>query len=190
MNHLTAAELVDLLDGQLAPDRARHAESCEMCRAQIDGLRATLLRSAEATVPEPSPLFWDHLSARVREHIAADAPADRRARFSWIRAHRWLMVAGGTAAMVLVTTHWITESDLNLFRHAPQQTVDLLDDAEGEKAWAAVREAAEDIAWEDAQEAGITAPPGSAEDAMTRLTDKERERLITLLEEELKRTGA
>jgi hypothetical protein len=70
--HLTAAELIDALDDALAPSRATHVTACSACQARIDGLRVTLNTTREADVPEPSPLFWDHFSARVAEAIATD----------------------------------------------------------------------------------------------------------------------
>ncbi len=47
--------------------------------------------AAEVEVPEPSPLFWDHLSARVGEAVAAEQ-APRR---SWIE--RAVVDAAGDA---------------------------------------------------------------------------------------------
>ena len=64
----------------------------------VCGLPAQLARAArddggvaEVEVPEPSPLFWDHLSARVRDAVAAE-PARRW--WSGVRSWpRWLMPA-------------------------------------------------------------------------------------------------
>ena len=70
MTHLTDAEFVDLLDGDLAAPRAAHVERCEACRSQVDAMRGVLSLTATNAVPEPSPLFWSHLSAHVRETIA------------------------------------------------------------------------------------------------------------------------
>ena len=46
-------------------------------------------------VPEPSPLFWDHLSARVREAVTADAVPAR----PWFGVGRW---SWGLAAVMSV----------------------------------------------------------------------------------------
>ncbi len=58
--------------------RAAHLETCAACREQA----AALARDARATrravdVPEPSPLFWEHFSARVRD--GASTASRRRA---------------------------------------------------------------------------------------------------------------
>src|SRR5438105_826932 len=73
--HLTPEELIDLAEGARAEAAVPHLQACEICRHQIVTLRATMAAAADVDVPEPSPLFWDHLSQRVREAVAAeDAP--------------------------------------------------------------------------------------------------------------------
>ena len=42
MNHLTATEFVDALDGTLDERRMRHLDACPMCRTQIGNLRSAL----------------------------------------------------------------------------------------------------------------------------------------------------
>src|SRR5260221_10675904 len=70
MGHLTTGELVDLAEG-LRDDRAMsHLAGCDVCRRQLTDLRAMISvgdLDDLGDVPEPSPLFWDHLSARVRD---------------------------------------------------------------------------------------------------------------------------
>ena len=70
--HLTPEELIDLADGTRAEAAVPHLRACEVCRHQIVTLRATMAAAADVDVPEPSPLFWDHLSQRVREAVAAE----------------------------------------------------------------------------------------------------------------------
>src|SRR5262245_19463877 len=69
MSHLTERELVDVIDGALPPERQAHADACATCRGEIASLRAMLDEALTADVPEPSPLFWEHFSARVREGV-------------------------------------------------------------------------------------------------------------------------
>ena len=191
MSHLTAAEFVDLLEGRLGPERARHADSCGACQAQIDGLRDALLRSADLRVPEPSPLFWEQFASRVQHRIfSSDDLEDRRVRRP---ALLWL---GAAAATVLIALSWMRFSTVpGDSTHAPSlvRGVDAVadfDDWEKEEAWAVIRAAAEQISAEEVDDAGLSAQPGAVDSAMNRLTEKERERLITLIEEELKRSGA
>jgi hypothetical protein len=78
MQHLTGDALVDLVEGLVSDADVPHLASCDRCRDQLAGLRAARAMAAEkeaVEVPEPSPLFWDHFSARVR--AATDAEAIR-----------------------------------------------------------------------------------------------------------------
>ena len=55
-----------------------HLDRCPACRAAVSELSALLTALKSETVPEPSPLFWDHFSARVREATAQVTPPERR----------------------------------------------------------------------------------------------------------------
>ena len=77
--HLGPDELVDLAERAHPESDAPHLLSCVQCRAKVDELRRAMALAAEVDVPEPSPLFWPHLSARVHDAVsAAEAPARRR----------------------------------------------------------------------------------------------------------------
>ena len=82
MNHLTDRDLVDALDGRLPPAVAAHVRECATCRERIADFAETLVQARGADVPEPSPLFWDHLS---RAHSRGHRPTirRRRARGGW-----------------------------------------------------------------------------------------------------------
>ena len=84
MTHLSDPEFVDLVEGRLAADRSRHTAACDACRAQADAIRDALNSAQRDAVPEPSPLFWVHFSARV-----SDAIGKQRRPFSawtlWLR---------------------------------------------------------------------------------------------------------
>jgi hypothetical protein len=102
-NHLSPEEFVDAIEGALASSRLAHLEQCEACRQEAASL-GTLARQVDAAteVPEPSPLFWDHLSRRINEATASDVtPAS-----GWWRAAWRPLLAGGamiaTAALVVM----------------------------------------------------------------------------------------
>ena len=191
MNHLTAAEFVDALDGTLDERRMWHLDTCTMCRTQIENLRSALVSGRAVEQPEPSPLFWANFSERVNTSIGGTR----------IEGSRWLSgistpgVLGAAAALIVVVVigaFWRSE----IAEPRPDEnmivTPDLLlepDESEAEKAWAVVRDAAEGIAWDEVHDAGLSTRPGQAERAVNSLTDKERERLIALLEEDLKKAG-
>lgn len=111
--HLSPDECLSALDHTLADGRRAHLDSCERCRAQVadmNGLWAALQEAAD--VPEPSPLFWDHLSDRVgtavRTEIASPAPP------WWQVAWRPLLAAGaaGSALTVFLMLHAPIDSHL------------------------------------------------------------------------------
>src|SRR3990172_7363638 len=101
MSHLRPEELLDLAEGTRSGELPLHLASCDACRRELSDLRATLATVAEVEVPEPSPLFWDHLSARVRQAVEAE---DRTGTL-WRRpvpriAWRFLVPLGAAAALV------------------------------------------------------------------------------------------
>src|SRR5207244_9810157 len=79
-----------------------HLAECAVCRLQLAELKAMISAAAEVDVPEPSPLFWDHLSARVREAVAAEGTA-RRPFWTWPRL-TIPAAAVATAALLVVVT--------------------------------------------------------------------------------------
>lgn len=75
--HLRSQEFVDALDGALAPDRLEHLDGCGACRAELAAMQSVMIDVRPAGgVPDPSPLFWDHFSERVRQATAADPVPD------------------------------------------------------------------------------------------------------------------
>ena len=102
MRHLNEEELIDLSDGVRPECSTPHLASCESCRRQLADLRAVMSAAAAVEVPEPSPLFWQHLSARVREAVSneerATASAWTPSRFGW----RVVVPLVALAAVVLV----------------------------------------------------------------------------------------
>src|SRR5262245_40928386 len=100
MSHLTPEELIDLVEGTEAGDPidrsvlTGHLASCVECRRQFEEARGMLAVAAETPVEEPSPLFWDHLSSRVREAVAAESATrsswkDRLGAFLSVSQWRW-----------------------------------------------------------------------------------------------------
>src|SRR5262245_65690493 len=106
MTHLTESELVDLVDGLLPAGRATHLTECEACRSEADSMRAVLSRAAASDVPEPSPLFWSHLSDNVR-HAVAELAIERGGWFGWLRPGRAWAAAAALATLVLAVGTWL-----------------------------------------------------------------------------------
>lgn len=101
--HLRHEDFVDAIEQTLDPSRQAHLDGCAECRAAIEELRATLQEAQSVDLPEPSPLFWDHFSNRVREATSLEQMAAQR---SWWHPAQWWrpvgIVASALAAAVLV----------------------------------------------------------------------------------------
>ena len=196
MRHLTPDELVDSVDaGEAAPAAFRsHLEICAACRAQRDALIAVLTDARMVTLPEPSPLFWDRLSDRVRLEIEAD-PVDANSSWSWLR---WpvLVPLSGLAAIVLVLASVMTPRSVaidsvaaNRVAAVEPQVADENDVAVVEDTWALVSDLVGPLDIEAARDAGFDTKLGAADGALLHLTAEQQEELVRLLREELGQPG-
>ena len=208
MTHLTDVEFVDLVDGTLAPARARHLDACESCRASASAIRETLSRAANAEIPEPSPLFWDHFSARVQEGVRAESVAPS-GWFGWAQSAtmKWAM-SGALLTLLLVAVVWRASAPRpGSSASEPIATASSTGPADPDafdpdldEAWALVRTVADDvardtpasdeIAWDEVATEGFGVRPGAVEHAIVALTGDERSELLRLLQAETKQPGA
>src|SRR5258706_6308120 len=100
MSHLSPDVLLDLAEGLQPEEREPHLGVCEICRREVADLRRTLATAASAEVPEPSPLFWDHLSARVKTAIERGEEPEPS---PWtLAAWSWRLAAGVSTAVVVL----------------------------------------------------------------------------------------
>jgi hypothetical protein len=206
--HLNAEELVDIAEGTRPESAAPHLAACEPCRAQLSGLRAMMSAAQEVGVPEPSPLFWDHLSSRVSEAVAAEAVPRR----SWFDVARWsrgvldpMLAVAAVAVLIAIVipgTRVLAPAPVlppaSMFVAAPPPATavadarpELLSDLapENDPSLTLVATLTDDVDLETAREAGLT-PRGSAEHAVTHMSDGELRELGRLLKAELARSGA
>jgi hypothetical protein len=72
MTHLSPQQFTDAIEGTLAPVHEQHLEACEQCRTQVASFRSLSAGLQSVSALEPSPLFWDHLSERVRAATRAE----------------------------------------------------------------------------------------------------------------------
>jgi len=194
MTHLSTEEFVDALDGVLPLARAEHLRTCAACRAEADGLAEVFSQAAEAReVVDRSPLFWEHLSARIRQDLATPVAHTGR-QLAWWPGSGW---AAGLASLVLVllVSQSMFRGTPNPPREAPAalRTVvavaDPADDLDSDQAWAVVRTVADDAADDAAQDAGIATRPDAAERMTLELSSREKSELAQLIAGELKRSG-
>ncbi len=197
--HVTADELMDLADGCPSAAARAHAEACPACREQLASINAAVALARADRVPEPSPLFWDHFSARVSEAIRQEPEV--RTRW-WMPAFlTWRVMTGVAAAAVLLLAVAVWPNGRSPLPAPPAVTsppaaaasgVSAAHDGdlapgEGEGSWDLVTAlAGESIdAGEDVP--ALEPAPGTAERAVDELSGDEQRALAKLLEAELTR---
>jgi hypothetical protein len=201
MTHLSESEFVDFASDALDPRRAAHVETCASCREQSDVLRAMLRDVSSVVVPEPSPLFWEHMSARVRDGVAA-APVPSRFGWRWpgirslvpIGAAAAVAVAVISGALMLRTAPDGRPSVPVITEHAaataaPDATPRATPDPDNAEVWDVLTSAASTIRFDEAHAAGMHVHPAAIDHAVQGLSAAERNELGRLLQSELKRSS-
>jgi hypothetical protein len=192
--HLSADTLVDLAEGTRVETAEPHLQRCEACRQQVAELRAMMTAAADVDMPEPSPLFWEHLSERVRRDVAAEAAPRRFLDTSWLGASSTWKVAATVAAVAIVAVllgrgsqevrsipskspAFPTVSNDALANPAP----DMADDP----SLALVVDLASQMDAEAVVESGLSDHLGGLDEMVVTLTAGERGELQRLLKDEL-----
>jgi hypothetical protein len=198
--HLNAADLIDLAEGARPESSVPHLAECARCRQQLLELRDMMDAAAGASdVPEPSPLFWDHLSKRVHLAVAEDAGARRgwRDRLAWRRGFLPASAVALAAALIVGVVTWRAPapppasvgSASTQAALSPVPAVagaDLLDDgADDDDSLILVADLS---AAADADELSVE-PAVSAEHAVIHLNGDELRELQRLLQQELTPSG-
>jgi predicted anti-sigma-YlaC factor YlaD len=194
MAHLNPDDWLDLADGSRPEAAAPHLAACESCRRQVAELRTLLAEVSRVAVPEPSPLFWDQLSARISEAVAADqVPGRGRWRmgeWSWGLASV-LCVAVAVGAVVVTlrspakpvgTTQPAAVATAQASSATPIAALD-------DPSLSLLVELAAELEW-DAAASGVAAVASGADVALGDLTNDERAELRRLLDEAMAGAGA
>jgi hypothetical protein len=142
-------------------------------------------------VPDPSPLFWDHLSERVREAVASEPTPSSgwasRFTFAWAAG-----VCGAIAVVVLavaVTTHQarsVTSPKVPATAIDAVQAEGLLPALQDDPSLAVMGELTSQMDFDEAGAAGLIALPGSADSAIGLLSQDEQRAAVDLLRQEIK----
>jgi hypothetical protein len=188
MKHLTPEELIDFADGSLAEDRRVHLEACQTCRREARACRSIVAGIRADQVPEPSPLFWDHFSTRIREAVARAEVAPR-----WWDVLTLPRLSGAAIAGALLVA--LVSVARGPDAGAPRSPAAVLGEAapagsssltlSSEPAWTVVMAVSEGMDWDAATEAGLQVRPGAAERALMELSPEEQIELGRLLRAEL-----
>jgi hypothetical protein len=187
--HLSVAEFVGAIEGTLDPARMTHARICDTCREELAALRAVRDDAGEA-VPEPSPLFWDHFSARVRAATDAEPFSVASGWVAWWRPVLALSAAVAAFALVLVM-RWpssLSPADNRAIPtlHVPEAplaleepTAAMPDDASLDS----VVRMASDLSSDDLE--SILSTSASSDALVGELTPEQRQAFVTLLQKDL-----
>jgi hypothetical protein len=112
--HLSDEEVFDAFDGSLEGDRLTHLAACRLCADRVQELRATVAHLRDVEVPEPSPIFWERLSARIGDAIRLPDVTIRRSpaggedaaqglALSWRRFWRFAVPCGAAVAALVLS---------------------------------------------------------------------------------------
>jgi hypothetical protein len=202
MNHLTSDELIDAMEGMLDAARQQHLDTCEACRRELAELSSVLREARAVNVPEPSPLFWQHFSERVRTAVDAEAlpsggwpqagapSAAAALGWGWLR---WpVLVPLGAFALVVFALVLSVPRQLGPTSSQAANDAAFGDTAAGDVAlaqdsWVLVAHLVGEMDWDTASAAGLVVAPGAAEQAVFELSREEQQELTRLLRAELQR---
>lgn len=178
-----------------------HLSDAELVEAAATGLESTLREVSALDVPEPSPLFWDHFSARVRDAVAAEEPAASRWAWAPLRAP-WIPFAGFCAIVIAVaSTAWfVRPSNESTVPTAVASTASTGTTAATTSAsqglaenddpvWAVLSAAAADLSDQETPSATLSVRPAAVDSAVQQLTPQERQELGRLLRSEMNRSS-
>jgi hypothetical protein len=191
--HLTADEQIDWLDGTLVGERAAHLRMCAACREESAQLRAIADHAKQVSAPEPSPLFWEHQTARIAALVDAEAPARGRSRWTFAAWSGGL--AAGLAALLLCvrpasspsprSAPVMSPSHAALSAGAGTRDSNLPDEASDERAWSLIEELGVHVD-RDAAAAALVPAEGAADSAVDDLDADEQAALVRVLQREMK----
>ncbi len=193
MTHLNPQELVGALDGPLDGGRSVHLEGCADCQREVGELRAIMSTvAATADVPEPSPLFWDHFSARVSGAVSAEVvPA---ARAWWQLGWRSMTTVAVVSACVMLAvairlhdrvapTPEATMAAVTMPAAGDASSVDELNASDDASADVVAAVVGGGISWDQARAANLVPGGYTVETAVAALTDAQQRELIRLVRE-------
>lgn len=195
--HLSQETLLGLAEQRGTARNREHAERCDRCRQDVEALRATLAAMRDVEVPEPSPLFWNHLSARISQAIASGRTPASPA--PWVRVPAWrsgVWLAGAAVAAafaVMATWRPAGRSPLpatSVVEAEPGSTTDAAALAQGDAEWEFLLSVAGVAEQEPSGDLIEGVQPGMADRALLALSETERTALVELLETEMRQPGS
>lgn len=198
MKHLSDEALVDLAEGGI--DGGDHLAVCAVCRERVESTQQMMSVLLADRVPEPSPLFWEHLSNRVSRSIqdesAPAAPWRARFRWGWAVASATAVIIATLIIRSVPTPDSMALADRFASASGPGDARDrarAADDVSlavtaADDPWQIVEDAAADLDLDAAVDAGIVIRGGSLDGELLMLSDQERRDLAQAIRGELNRS--
>jgi hypothetical protein len=208
MRHLTPGDLVDLAEGARDAQSLPHLGECDVCQRQLADLRAAMAAiSSGGDIPEPSPLFWDHVSARVRDGIRnEDVPARAFYLSSFLTAPRLAMAAVWCVVAIAIGAAFgsrliAPQPQAPAFTSVPAGPVESVRKAQvappallgsdDDPSLSLVADYGKSLDWDELREQmSVSANTGSMDATVSSLNAEERQELHRLLTEALARRAA
>jgi len=187
MTHLTSEQLVEAAEGTLSSERVSHLEQCGTCRTNVETLRAIVADVGDTSmVPEPSPLFWEHFSRRVREATAAE-PMPAAARWwqsVWRPAIAFATVAGAVALAMFIRGGVVQPPAA--VGPAPAEVVaSTSEPAVSDDTVDVVTAVVGDMSFDELRQADLIPSRRAVDLAVSSLTEAQKRELMRLVREEL-----
>jgi hypothetical protein len=188
MTHLSSDHVVDVVEGCADAARTSHAASCDACRAKVEALREAVRLAESDPLPEPSPLFWPRLAARIGEAVRREP----NRMPSW-RMWAWRLAPIGAAAVFVMAIgigSRVSSSDPGAGSPGAAPVAPALFEASPgtesaeDPSWTLVSELSSDVSVEEADAHGELLP-GGTEKALLQLDSAERVELARILRQEL-----
>jgi hypothetical protein len=181
--------------GRVDASESEHARTCARCAAEVSSLAAVVADLRAAEVPEPSPLFWEHLSERISAAVAREAREPGAIRVATSDRHvarrlgwRWWLTAASLASVVLALLVTVGSMPTTRFdaRTGGDATGSVTEnDTAPADAWQVVVDVASTVDEVTASDELPELAPAAADRAVLDLTPEERAVLVQLLHEEM-----
>jgi hypothetical protein len=190
MRHLSVEQLLDLAEGTADERQYSHLASCGSCRKELEDARAAIAEVHAVDVPEPSPLFWNHLSGRVHDAVAHESRTRGMLRGWWMP---WRLTVAVSAAAVIIVAGLIVAphqqsgapSEVPAGPAAPTAALASDTPIADDPSLSFVADLASGVDWDSAAAAGLSARPGAVDGVLSTLSDDETRELQRLLTEAL-----
>ena len=181
-DHLRPEEFVDAMDGASPAQVKAHLATCVVCQEELATLRAITSDVQNVEAHEPSPLFWDHFSARVR--AATDAVSQPAPWWSgWVRPAS-VLAGVGAIVVLMVMFRPSTTPNPESATGVTTSTIASLEPLDDGPSWGMVVSAASELTASEALDAALPAA-GTADAMIDELTAAQRDELIRLLQKEI-----